>query len=499
MSMNKNSIKYRIFQVNLMIVVVLMVLIATVFSISFHFYMERETISQLQMITDSALDLAAHHGPFFDQKMDMPGKRIEPPIPIDERIAGPEKSDIDEIALYVKLNRSLKTPLSLFNAEYILLDQNKNIVTLYPDEYRESSNISKQVAEYMKSESQQFSKGEYVRLNIEGANYIATAQSLSPNKEAKSGYIIIYASLQTMNHLQWTINGILLIISLCSLFIIVLLSSRLSKKLSEPFILLNDSLKAITKRDFGKKIEMPVYEELSEMVQSFNGMSEKLAIHDKAEKAFLQNASHELRTPLMAIQSYAEGIKFDVVSSSTAADVIIEESKRMANLVEELLFLSRLESIEETYIYEKVALSSLIHSSIHRMKLIAEKNGIDLQIKVDEDFEVLVDEQKFSQAIVNMIGNCVRYAKKTVCVEARKAENGYFIILIRDDGAGFDENELPHIFERFYKGEKGNFGLGLAISKSIIEKHNGTILAQNAANGGAEFTIKCMYPDQIKP
>lgn len=488
--MKTNSIKYKIFQCNLVIVVVLMVLIAIVFSVTFHVYIERETVAQLELITDRAVDLAVHQRPFMDQKLKLRNKRQPPRMPMREDIVENAPNNMNEVALYVMLNRTLKTPLSVLNAEYILLDQEKNIVTLYPDEYKESSGLSKQIVDTIGDISDQTKKAGHLRLKIEGTNYIAIARSLSKDNEPVSGYIIIYASLQTMHHLQWTINCILLIILLLSLVIMVLLSSRLSKKLSEPFVVLNDSIKAIEKRNFGKQIEMPVYDELSEMVQSFNGMSEKLAYYDKAEKTFLQNASHELRTPLMSIQSYAEGIKFDVVSSSTAADVILEESKRMTNLVEELLYLSRLESIEETYAYAKVELSTVISGSIDRIKVIAEKNEIQIQTNICKNIEVLVDEQKFSRAVVNIIGNCIRYARKTVFVEAVLGENERFEIRIWDDGVGFDASELPHVFERFYRGEKGNFGLGLAISKSIVEKHNGTIAAQNGENGGAVFTIQ---------
>lgn len=482
--MKKNSIKYKIVRYNLMIIVVLMIVIAIAFSIAFHFYIERETISQLEMITDRAIELADHQRPFIDQRLKPPKKALPPPNNYAENV------DRDEVELHIMLNRSLKTPLSVLNAEYILLDSEKNIVTLYPDEFKENAGLSRQIVESISDQSEQFRKEGYLRLKIEGTNYIAIAQSLSKGNELDSGYIIIYASLQNMSHLQLMINCILFIILVLSLIVIVLLSSRLSKKLTEPFIYLNESMKAMEKRDFGKQIEMPVYAELSEMVHSFNAMSEKLAYYDKAQKTFLQNASHELRTPLMSIQSYAEGIKFDVVDGDTAAEVIIDESKRMADLVEELLYLSRLESIEESYEFKTVNLAELIGSSINRIKVIADKGEIKIHGDIHEDLEISADEQKFSQAMVNILSNCIRYAKTMVSVEAERGDGGLLEVRIWDDGPGFSENELPNVFDRFYKGEKGNFGLGLAISKSIIEKHNGTISAQNRASGGALFIIK---------
>ena len=90
------------------------------------------------------------------------------------------------------------------------------------------------------------------------------------------------------------------------------------KKISAPFSHLNQHIRAIAERNFGNKIEMPVDDELREFVNNINIMSEKLETYDKAQKTFLQNVSHEFRTPLMSIQSYAEGIKYDVVDSNTA-------------------------------------------------------------------------------------------------------------------------------------------------------------------------------------
>jgi signal transduction histidine kinase len=218
-------------------------------------------------------------------------------------------------------------------------------------------------------------------------------------------------------------------------------------------------------------------------------MSEKLETYDKAQKNFLQNASHEFRTPLMSIQSYAEGIKYNVADSNEAADIIINESKRLTQLVEDLLYLSRLDSIEENYCFDILDCNELLRSCAERMNMIACKNNIRIDISVsEENINIIADEEKLSRAICNVLSNCIRYARSSIEIRSRVIDDKIVRITISDDGPGFESKELPNIFERFYKGSKGDFGLGLAISKNVIEKHNGMITAKNSEHG-AEFNI----------
>jgi len=219
-------------------------------------------------------------------------------------------------------------------------------------------------------------------------------------------------------------------------------------------------------------------------------MSEKLEAYDKAQKTFLQNVSHEFRTPLMSIQSYAEGIKYSITESDSAADIIIDESKRLAQLVENLLYLSRLDAIEENYHFYTLDINELLRSCTYRMNGIASKSNITIVLDLMEnDVSITADEEKLSRAISNILSNCLRYAKSIVTIKSELIDERTVRIRISDDGPGFESAELPNIFDRFFKGSKGSFGLGLAISRNVIEKHNGIITAENYESG-ALFQIE---------
>jgi two-component system, OmpR family, sensor histidine kinase CssS len=258
----------------------------------------------------------------------------------------------------------------------------------------------------------------------------------------------------------------------------------MSKKISAPFSSLNNHIRSIAERNFETKLDMAVDDELQEFVNNINTMSDKLEIYDKAQKTFLQNVSHEFRTPLMSIQSYAEGIKYDVVDYKMAADVVIDESKRMTRLVEDLLYLSRLDAIEENYHFEKIEYNEFINNCIDRMHGISSKNNIMINnILPHRLITINADEEKLSRAVNNLISNCIRYAKTTIECNSKIIDDRKIKLTIKDDGPGFDENEIVSIFDRFYKGKKGNFGLGLAICRNVVLKHHGEISARNTESG----------------
>jgi len=487
--MTRNTIKWRIFKYNIIVIIMLTTLTTIIFNVAIRLYLEKDIVAQLNKIATNAEDTALQHGPDFFPKV--------PPMPPpnhdaqNNRLPSTDQQGTnDPFRYYFMLDRSLKEPLTILNADFILLDQDKNIITPSPEKPNSAS------ADFMKQLTNEINKTKkvdqekYLNFNISGTKYIAIIKPVSDKNSFGLGWIIIYSNIQQINQLQLVINIILLLILIFSALITIIFSSRVSKKISEPFSHLNQYISNISERNFGNKIEMPVYDELHELVNNINIMSEKLETYDKAQKTFLQNVSHEFRTPLMSIQSYTEGIKYAVVESSSAVPIILDEIKRMTNLVEDLLYLSRLDAIEENYNYSNLNFNDLLNRCVNRMNLIAEKSNITITTKLPEEIvQIHGDEEKLSRAITNIVSNCIRYADRFVIVDLKVITNNKIQLTIADDGPGFQSNELPNIFERFYKGAKGNCGLGLSISKNVVEKLNGKISASNSTSG-ALFIIE---------
>lgn len=499
--MKRNTIKWRIFKYNIIVIIMLITFTTIIFNVAIRIYIDNNIVAQLNKIASSAEDTALKHGPdFFKHGPDF-FKHVPPP-PLDSQVANhpPAFERADELPLidpqndndlfryYFLLDYSLKKPLTLLNADFILIDQNKNRITPFQDKH-----ISDDFMAQLKNQidaPQKANQDDHLTIKSSGTEYIAIIKSVSDKNSFGLGWIIIYSNVEKINQLQIGINLILSLILIFSALITVVFSSRVSQKISEPFDYLNKYVSDISDRNFRNKIEMSAYEELNEFINNINTMSKKLETYDKAQKTFLQNASHEFRTPLMSIQSYAEGIKYEVVDSNNAVTVILTEVKRMTRLVEDLLYLSRLDAIEENYTYKNLIFNDLISKCAYDMNWLAEKNNIMIITKLsNETVHIYGDDEKLSRAINNILSNCIRYASTSIIIELKIIDSNTAKLLIHDDGSGFKDSEIPNIFERFYKGMKGNFGLGLSISKNIIEKLNGRINAENLEQG-ALFIIE---------
>ena len=206
------------------------------------------------------------------------------------------------------------------------------------------------------------------------------------------------------------------------------------------------------------------------------------------QQTFFQNASHELKTPLMAIQGYAEGIQAGVMDTGSAAEVILAESDRMTELVEELLDISKIDMGRQRPTLSETDIRELLYDSIRAVEPTSAAGGIAIVPDFPEEPVMLsCDDTRLRRAVTNILSNGVRYARSQLRLTCR-ADKRHVTIRIQDDGDGIAEEDLPHIFDRFYMGRSGKSGIGLALTKEIIHLHRGTIRAYNG-DTGAVFEI----------
>ena len=206
------------------------------------------------------------------------------------------------------------------------------------------------------------------------------------------------------------------------------------------------------------------------------------------QQTFFQNASHELKTPLMAIQGYAEGIQAGVTDTGSAAEVILEESDRMTELVDELLDISKIDMGRQQLTLSEMDIRELLYDSIRAVEPTAAAGGIAIVPDFPETPVIVnCDDTRLRRAITNILSNGIRYARSELRLTCR-TDKRHVTIRIQDDGDGIAEEDLPHIFDRFYMGKSGKSGIGLALTKEIIHLHKGTIRAYNGGSG-AVFEI----------
>ena len=205
------------------------------------------------------------------------------------------------------------------------------------------------------------------------------------------------------------------------------------------------------------------------------------------QQTFFQNASHELKTPLMAIQGYAEGIQAGVMDTGSAAEVILKESDRMTELVEELLDISKIDMGRQRLTLSETDIRELLYDGIRAVEPIAAGGITIVPDFPEEPVMVSCDDTQLRRAVTNILSNGVRYARSELRLTCR-ADKRHVTIRIQDDGDGIAEEDLPHIFDRFYMGKSGKSGIGLALTREIIHLHKGTIRARNV-DTGAVFEI----------
>lgn len=206
------------------------------------------------------------------------------------------------------------------------------------------------------------------------------------------------------------------------------------------------------------------------------------------QQTFFQNASHELKTPLMAVQGYAEGIQAGVMDTGSAAEVILAESDRMTELVDELLDISKIDMGRQPLALSEMDVRELLYDSIRAVEPAAAGGGITITPDFPETpVMVSCNDTRLRRAVTNVLSNGVRYARSQLHLTCR-ADKRHVTLRIQDDGDGIAEADLPHIFDRFYMGKSGKSGIGLALTREIIHLHKGTIRAYNG-DSGAVFEI----------
>lgn len=225
---------------------------------------------------------------------------------------------------------------------------------------------------------------------------------------------------------------------------------------------------------------------------------------DKLRKDFIANVSHELRTPISMLQGYSEAIVDDIAESkeekNELAKIIHEESLRMGRLVNELLDLARMEAGHIHLNIESVDLDLYLDRIIKKFSGIADENQVDLKLSKNiESKHVFIDPDRIEQVFTNLIDNAIRHTNEHGWVHVTVHSSGDIIqVSVADNGSGIPEEDLPFVFERFYKADKSRkrttkkkgTGLGLAIAKHIVEAHGGTISVKSKIDHGTTFTFQ---------
>ena len=279
----------------------------------------------------------------------------------------------------------------------------------------------------------------------------------------------------------------------------VLLAAWLSKRITGPVAALTKATQAISR---GDTTHLPVTssDELGQMSAAFNRMASSLATQRDLRKRLVDDVSHELNTPLSVIQLEARGLRDGLQTPEGASDQIVREVDRLRGLVTDLNSLAETDYGELRLALEASSVFELLTAETDRWRPQAQSRQIELAQEFAVNLpDIHLDRMRMSHAVGNVLGNAIQYTEAggSVVVRAALKDGEAVEVSIIDDGIGIHADDLPHVFDRFYRsrrsGEGGTAGtgLGLAIARAIVEAHEGTIaVASDGPGQGAAVTIR---------
>ena len=279
----------------------------------------------------------------------------------------------------------------------------------------------------------------------------------------------------------------------------LLIGVLLARTISHPVRELISATRGVARGELGQHVPVRTRDELGELAASFNQMSNDLARSTALRRQMTADIAHELRTPLSLIMGYTEALSDGKFQGSPETFAILhEETQHLSRLVDDLRTLSLADAGELSLTCRPTAPPALLERAASAHAAQAQGKAVTLQVEADPDLpEIVVDPDRMAQVLDNLVSNALRYTPAGGEIVLSAGHHADTLELrVRDSGAGIPPEELPHIFDRFYRGEKsryqqnGESGLGLAIAKSIVEAHGGTIEAESTLDVGTTFIIR---------
>lgn len=311
--------------------------------------------------------------------------------------------------------------------------------------------------------------------------------------EGKPSHLVSYAWGSYTQELSANLTKKLfwLMVALCLLTLLP--SLLLARFMVKPLKQIEEAASRISERDWDQPLVLNRRDEIGRLAQAFEQMRQRLARQDEAQQAFLQNLSHELKTPAMVISSYAKAILDGIYPRGNLKEsvaVIQSESERLQKRVQNFLYLNKLKymALRETE-KESIRLDLLIADAVERMRWRRPEIEWNINLK-----EVAVEgsRQQWSVAMENLLDNQMRYTKSRVEISLNVDEESSDGLKLRvfNDGPAIDEDLLEQIFDTYASGKDGQFGLGLAITRQVLDIHGARIRASNEGQGVAFFIEK---------
>lgn len=315
------------------------------------------------------------------------------------------------------------------------------------------------------------------------------------------GAILIFSPINNINHNISRMNYILWISAVVIFIISIPFIYLNSRKISKPILEIEAAARNIARGGKSKNIEIKSKDEIGMLTHSFNSMREQIEITENVRREFIANVSHELRTPLTSINGFVHGMIDGIIKEEQTIEylqLIQTETQRLIHLTSDLLELAKVQSGNISLKIESLELKTVINDVISMVLVNAEKKQILIYSNIDSHIRVSMDRERLKQILINVFSNAVKYTppKGKISVSA-EIKNHIVEIAIRDNGMGIPEEDIPYLFDRFYRSnhnlQEESTGLGLSIVKNLVVLSGGTVRIESKLGQGT-----CIYFTLIK-
>ena len=320
--------------------------------------------------------------------------------------------------------------------------------------------------------------GNPAELEIGNERYAAELLEMESEANIKAKYFIGYAQIPNTALLLTYTGNLIAVIAAVGLFLAGIVVWAVAGSIAKPLEALCRQTQRIGDGTYQVIREQYSVTEVENLKEAFNRMAEKLKDAEEQNRRFFQNVSHDLRTPLVSIAGYAQGIQCGVMKEpEKAAEIILSESLRMTNLVESILTISKMDNSELKLNRINIDMEEFLAEQTEILRGLADGKML-IMTEGDGGITVEADPDLLIRIFQNVVSNCLRYAESRVEIRL-SLEEQQAVIRVEDDGPGITEEEFPHIFERYYQGKNGHFGIGLSVVWSGMEYMGGSVGVAN--------------------
>ena len=317
---------------------------------------------------------------------------------------------------------------------------------------------------------------------------------------AEGALVLLVSVQETVDSLHALRNRMTAIFAL-ALSAVLLLAGVISGWVTKPVRELSAGIERMARGDYQHRVHVPGRGEMAQLAEAFNQMSEQVHSLDEARNQFVSNASHELKTPLATIKILVESMMYqDDMDPELRREFLGDVDKeidRLSSVVGDLLTLVHIDSHKLKLRRERMILSDTVRESVQRLTPLAQKRKQTVELRIEDDCEMFADPGKLAQVCYNIIENASKYTPDGGSITVHLRREGRDAVLdIADTGVGIPPEDVPHVFDRFYRVDKarsrdtGGTGLGLSIVQQIVRLHAGSVTVQSELGKGTTFTVQ---------